>query len=325
LLGRRAHRGSVNLEIELVGDSYRREVFVKRLRRHSWRRYEDAVSGGDRPRLKPVRDPATLLVNERAGLDEISGVAASAGRPDWFSVDVVDWPTGPDLLVLSRVVAPTLAERISQGESARTLGPALRSLGALLHAVHGERSSGRRRSLLTGRSEVAELASSLISFIDDARLTAQCDQVLAAVDQLPSTLDGVPIHGDFAAHNVFVTDAAAVAVFDTSGDTIAPRHLDLAYFAAMLELAAMKTPLPSKGRATADSLSEQLLVGYAEVPPAHELRAVQILVLLDQWASLLEGRPKPLRTAVVRAKRRLVAHRLAATITRLLEQVPVDA
>jgi len=336
LVGSRHHRSSVNLLVDLAGAGAEfadgpadggdggRRLFVKRFREHASTRYRAAQDGLDRPRLRPVTDPASRLADEAAALNAIHRMVADADRNDWFAVAVIPAADCPDLLVLERIDVPTMAERIESGAPDVMMDGAARSLGAWLQAFHRQPPAHpRARPHLTRSADLVRLATEMIDHIDDRRLERRRDRIIGAVASLPPEFEVTPSHGDLNPKNVFVADDGVIAVFDTAAESAMPVHVDLANLAVTLEFAGYKQPL-ARTRVRAEQLAEQFRVGYGSAIPARsELLAFEIVVLLDRWCSLGErgGRSSLKRAAVQHLRRQILAAGLSAGIGRRLDQL----
>jgi len=324
IVGRRQHRGSINLLIDLSDANGRQELFVKRLRTHAVARFQQAREGFDRPRIKSIPDPATRLHDEGVALQAIQRMVESADRDDWFAVGVVLVSDCPDVLVLERVDAPTLSQQIADTGSAAAVEQAVRSLGEWLYTLHRRLPPvSHARPHLTGSAALVRIVSEMIDHIGDRRLTRRRKEIIESMSRLPAILDGVPSHGDLAPQTVFLTDAGSIAVFDTSIELMMPMHFDLAYFAVMLEFAGYKKPL-SRTQRRSEHLAEQLRIGYGSAaPPRSEMLAFELALLLDRWCSLAErsGSSGPIPVLARWGRRQLLAARLHGGIARRLEQL----
>lgn len=287
LIERNRLPGSTSLVVQLTGTGSGRELFVKRLRAQSKERHQAAETGSDRPRVKPVPDPATRLSDEAVALAAIERMVADADRGDWFAVPVVSVPECPDTLVLDRVVAPTLAQQVAGGASQTTLGGAARSLGEWLHSLHTRLPAlPQARPYLRDAADIATLSVTMMDYIDSRRLDRRREFIMEAISSLPTILGVVPSHGDFAPQNVFVTDDGAIAVFDTTGTLLMPPHFDLAYFSVVLEFGGYKQLVPRRSE-TAARLAEQLMAGYGpDAPSRSEIVTFELVLLLDRWSSI---------------------------------------
>ncbi len=324
IVGRRQHRGSINLLIDLTDGGDRKELFVKRLRSHAVARFEQSRQGHDRPRLKCIPDPATRLADEAVALESIERMVEDSGRDDWFSVGVVPVSDCPDVLVLERIDAPTMAQRIEAAGASPGVEKGVRSLGEWLHTLHHHLPPvAHARPHLTESTDVVRIITDMVDHIGDRRLTRRRAEIVAALAVLPPGFDVVPSHGDLAPQNVFLTHDNSIGVFDTSVELLMPPHFDLAYFAVMLEFAGFKTPL-ARTLARSQQLAEQLRVGYgADLPPRSELLAFELALLLDRWCSLAErrGPSSPIPTMARWARRQLLAARLHGGINRRLDEL----
>lgn len=324
VLDRQRLPGSTNLVVRVSGDGPTRELFVKRLRAKSQRRHEAAWSNRDRPRIKPVPDPASRLANEAAALMAIEAMVASAGRSDWFAVPVLAVPECPDMLVLDRVDAPTLSDHLGRGVAQEAVDRTARSMGGWLHTLHSSVPVlPHARPHLRNPGELVELAEEMIDFVGSRRLHRRRTSIMEAIAALPSDFELVPSHGDFAPQNVFVTDDGRIAVFDTTASLLLPRHYDLAYLAVVLEFAGFKRLLPPSVVA-AVRLAEQVRGGYGPtLPPRSEILTFELVLLLDRWCSVSRRPERPARPvdAVRWSRRHALATHLDRAIARRLDQL----
>lgn len=322
VLDRRRLPGSTNLVVRLTGDGRSGELFVKRLHETSRQRHEVANTTRDRPRLKPVPDPATRLGDEAVAMSAIQEMVVGSGRSDWFAVPVVNVPECPDMLVLERIDAPTLADHIGRGAPHALLDRAARSMGEWLHTLHTRLPElAHSRPRLRNRAELAERAETMIDFISSRRLRRRQRSIMEAIAGLPSDFELVPSHGDFAPQNVFLTDDGAIAVFDTTASLLLPRHFDVAYFSVVLEFAGVKRPIPRSG-VTVDRLAQLVRDGYgSDLPPRSELLTFELMLLLDRWCSISQRPDRSLRPgdAVRWGRRQVLAERLDRAIAHRLE------
>ncbi|MDH3302792.1 MAG: aminoglycoside phosphotransferase family protein [Acidimicrobiia bacterium] len=324
LVGSRKHRSSVNLLVDLIGDDGERRLFIKRLRSHAFTRYQQADVGADRPRLKPVADPASRLADEAVAMQAIHRMVEKADRDDWFAVPVVAVSDCPDLLVLERIDVPTMAEQLDRAAPDAMMDRAARSIGAWLHAFHRLTPDfPHARPLFAHSAELVNLTAAMIDQVGDRRLERRGDRIMEAVSALPSTLELAPSHGDLNPGNVFVTDGGAIAVFDTAAEWTMPVHVDLANLTVTLEFAGYKRPL-TRTLATAERLAGQVRIGYGpDAPPRRELLAFELVVLLDRWCSLGErgGRSSVRSTVAQWFREQILAAGLSAGIDRRLDQL----
>ncbi len=324
VLDRKRLPGSTNLIVRVSGDVPTRELFVKRLRAKSQLRHEAAYSNRDRPRVKPVPDPASRLAHEAAALMAIEAMVAQAGRSDWFAVPVLSVPECPNMLVLDRVDAPTVSDHIDRGEAQEVVDRAARSMGEWLQTLHSSVAVlPHARPHLRNPGELAELAEEMIDFIGSRRLHRRRTSILDAIAVLPSDFELVPSHGDFAPQNVFVTDDGRIAVFDTTASLLLPRHFDPAYFAVVLEFAGFKRLLP-RSVVAAVRLAEQVRDGYGPtLPPRSEILTFELVLLLDRWCSVSRRPARSARPvdAVRWARRQGLALHLDRAIARRVDQL----
>lgn len=324
VLDRRRLPGSTNLIVRVTGDGPAPELFVKRLHRKSHRRHEAARTKRDRPRLKPVPDPARRLADEAASLIAIQKLVAASGRSDWFAVPVVEVPDRPDMLVLERVDASTLTEQIRRGAPQGLLDRAARSLGEWLHTLHTRLPQpAHARPRLRNRAELVERAETMIGFVDSRRLRRHRSSIMDAIAAVPPDFELVPSHGDFAPQNVFLTDDGAIAVFDTTTSLLLPRHFDPAYFSVVLEFAGLKQPVP-RSSASEDRMAGLLREGYGpDLPPRSELLAFELLLLLDRWCSISLRPERAVRPvdAVRWGRRQALGGRLDRAIAHRLDRL----
>ena len=315
--------GSTALIVELTGSGAPRELFVKRLHPEAAGRHRAVDDGRDRPRVKPVPDPATRLSEEAAALAAIEHMVAAAGRADWFAVPVVAVPECPDTLVLDRIVAPTLTERIAGGP-ADAIDRVVHSTGQWLQTLHTSLPHlPHARPHVGSAVDLAELARTMIAYIDSRRLNRYRGSILEAIDALPATFPVVPSHGDLAPQNVFVTDDERIAVFDTTGALLMPRHYDLAYFSVVLEFADSKRLL-GRGSGSASRLAERLRAGYGpDLPPHGEIVTFELVLLLDRWCSISRrpGGSSVVNRALRWGRRQVLADRLVQGLTRRLSEL----
>lgn len=330
-LHRRAHQGSVNLEVALCGDGTRRELFLKWLRPEAQARHQRARVGRTPPRLKPFPDPARRLCQEALALETIQRMVDGDDDPRWFAVPVVGLLRTPPVLCLERISLPTFTACRRRGDTALAEAAAFR-LGGWLRAFHDQEDLAHTRPHLDTVGSVVELLARLRERIRDAGHPRDADRIeqwTSGVEGvLPSELPSHLGHGDFSPQNVFVDPGGSVAVFDTAAEWRLPPHFDLAYFSVMLELEDMKR-FPAGGRRGAGStaLTRRLRDGYGPTaPPDAELAVFEVLVLVDKWATLVDPDGTDNRSDLRRRLRQAVlTRRIRAAVRRRSAMVATHA
>lgn len=295
LQGRRHHRGSINLDVTLAGPGWRREIFVKRLTPHAFDRYDRALAAGEVHGVTMMSDPHRRLADEAVALGAIGAMVTLSGRADWFAVDVDSELSDLDVLVLHRVMQPTLAELLACRDGSDVAMRAAHALGAWAKAFHETTRLDHAVRHMDSRDDVSALADRLIHSIGDSELARWQPRIADALRGLPDDMPIGPTHGVLRANNVFVDQLGAVAVFDTSADALSPPHLDLARLVVDLELAAVRPSIRSGGRrrSWAAELAKAAVDGYGNnAPSVSERRLFEMIVLLDQWAAISTRRSR---------------------------------
>jgi hypothetical protein len=329
VLGRRQHRGSVNLEVAFGAGPERRELFVKWLRREAEHRFDRQSSGEGRLRLRPFPDPATKLTHEAVTLSAIERMVEAHRTPGWFSVPVADLSDDGQVLTLGRISLPTLADLAAEPRHSDRVRVAAGNLGAWLRTFHRLDPLPHTVGHLETRDDVAELVAALTEHIrtDGGRDLDRRDAGRAreAVTALPSTLPLVLGHGDLSPLNVLVGAAGEVAVFDTSGDWRMPPHVDMAYFEVMSELSDMKRLAPSRdAKRRRHRADEAFLEGYGQgAPPRRERAVFELVVLLDKWATLSSEMVR-LTSVKRRLRKELLVRRIRRAVVARIEEALGD-
>ena len=299
------------------------DVFVKRVPDVARRR---AAAVEPRPRLKPFVGFDDRVEREAEALRRIETMVDRAADSHLFAVRVLPIPTEGDAVFLAHVPHPTLADLLRHRRDAadedRVLA-ACRGAGTWLRLLHETSVGPQQGSLLGTREELREVSTALLDHVS-SRVSPSAATFAPAlrrlVDHVPESLALRPAHADFAAHNVFVDESAAVAVFDTALDWCMPPHYDLAYFSVMLDFADLRRSRPHvRARPTAD-LRAALLDGYGPLaPPEAELRAFEAAIILEKWSNLSDGRRGPVvRRAAKAARSALLQRRLRRALGGLL-------
>ena len=320
---RSTQRWSETLQIRIDTATGTEDVFVKRV---TGRAQQRAAATSDRPRLKPFVGFDDRTRREAAALRSIQAMVEASGDERWFSVAVLPVPTDAETMFLEHVPHPTLADllrgRRGPADDERLVA-ACRAAGAWLRALHQMPDGDQQGARLGSGSELAAVVGNLLDHVTshvDGEAARLGPLLHRALDRVPATLPLLPCHADFAAHNIFVDEAGAVAVFDTALDWRMPPHYDLAYFSVMLDFADLRRITPRLRARGAGGLRAALFDGYGEsVPPEPERRAFEIAVLVEKWASLSEGRRGSVMRRVAKAARsELMQRRLRRVLEGLL-------
>ena len=265
---------------------------------------------GGRPRLAP----ASLTVPELTAL-EYSGLEAmfatfGAGRSDFGAVRPLERLDSENTILMEYVDAPTL-RRLLLSQSRLAVRPR-RATGS--GAGSGARSGWWRAGLWLAvfqesvpheglpsrhatRSEVVAQFAAYDAFLssqlgsrrsgDVGRLGAE-----AAGAVLPELLPLATGHGDYAARNVFVLPDGRLSVFDPMPRWAVPRYEDLSRFLVGMSLLGLQVHShgAAYGRRAIEDREREVIDGYrTELPlPLQQLRAYQLLILLDRWSALVD-------------------------------------
>ena len=295
------------------------------MKRLTDRAEQRAMVNADRPRLKPFVGFDGRTVRETDALRSIQAMVADARDEQWFSVGVLPIPAIADAMFLEHISHPTLEDLLRDRRvDDERLETACRAAGAWLRSLHRLPTAEQSVSRLGSRHDVDTIARTLLDHVAshvDEGAGRFAPALHRTIEQLPETLPLVPAHADFAAHNVFVDEAGAVAVFDTALDCSMPPHYDLAYFSAMLDFADLRRVTPSLRTRDTGGLRAALVDGYGPTaPPEAELRAFEVAILFEKWGNFGEGRHgSPVRRAAKALRSTLLQRRLRQVVLGLLE------
>jgi hypothetical protein len=295
----------------------RRTVMVKV--RHSVAELRRGEKSEGRPQLMPERtlpDGVTARL-EYDALRLIDDVLAGTDGRRFGVVRALAWVPGHDAIVMDLVDEPTLRRRALETSrlhrSRRSAGAwddtAWSNAGAWLRLFHDHPADVPPERRNGQATDVARLYRELADFIGGhiggdgvlADLRAGWGDEVAA--HLPASLPTRLGHGDFVANNMFAGASGQVTVFDPLPRWQVPRTQDLATLVVGTRVIPLQATTQGAvlSRTDLDRFESALLRGYFgdEPVPSTEVRALQLLVLLDKWAALVgkripHGRVRPL-------------------------------
>lgn len=318
--------GRLDLDVTALRVRPRSSVFLLRVREAEWqRRLLVKVRGGDvlagpgrpaRPSLVPQPGPPV----DRA-LAEWRGLVAMAAAvgpddPHVRAVTPVDHIPELSAVAMEYVDAPTLRRLLIEESRLplarrtgrtppvgtdpwRNAGAALRRYHSAPAEVAGLERNGDRDELLDAARAYGEHLARLLSRPDLRDLAEEVGGLLARA--LPRRLDLVVGHGDFAPRNVFALADGRVALFDPMPTWRCPPFEDLSRFTVGVRLLGLQVHAQglALGRSAVDGVVRSFREGYAgaEGPDPRQVRAYELLVLLDKWSAMATATsgPRPLR------------------------------
>jgi hypothetical protein len=143
-----------------------------------------------------------------------------------------------------------------------------------------------------------------------------------AAGVLPERLPTAVGHGDFAPRNIFLLPDSRISVFDPLPRWAVPRLEDLCRLLVSCRLLGLQvhTHGAAYGARELAQRDEDVIAGFGgpdEVSRA-ELRCMQLLVSLDTWSSLVDGKPHGWRHRLRRSSVELAAGYLRRETDRLV-------
>jgi hypothetical protein len=167
-----------------------------------------------------------------------------------------------------------------------------------LRRFHGTSPAVPLRERNADRDELLDACTAYGDYLADRlgrpaprQLAAEVRTVLASV--LPSRLELAVGHGDFAPRNVFALAGGQVALFDPMPCWACPPLEDVSRFTVGTRLLGLQvyTQGQALGATVVDRLVESFRDGYAgdAGPDPRQVRAYELLVLLDKWSAMAGG------------------------------------
>jgi aminoglycoside phosphotransferase (APT) family kinase protein len=326
------HKFSTILRYQLTVAGRSRQLIVKLPRNE---RFEQCTVRGqaeaeipDRPRLQMVLPPETEIEFEAEAMAKIQRYFQALHAPRLSYIPVIELISEQSALAMEHVTSPTLYERFAQESDPQRLITACRDAGRWLRAFHEieiNPATERRfepkpcehtlRDFLDYLNEHLEPAGRFDGLL--ARIARSWPQAVLAREPR------VTVHGDFAAHNIFVNDRDEIFGFDTLAPYRGPRSLDLAYFQWT---AGCHRRLARRGLvAQCNAALERGYFGDEPVPRA-SLDACTLLVGLDKWCSAVAGcqRASAWKRRVKSARLRCRNRRFQSWLTHILDRLSTE-
>jgi hypothetical protein len=139
---------------------------------------------------------------------------------------------------------------------------------------------------------------------------------------LPERLDMAVGHGDFAPRNIFLLPDNRISVFDPLPRWAVPRLEDLCRLLVSCRLLGLQvhTHGAAYGARELAQRDEDVIAGFGgpDGVSRAELRCMQLLVSLDTWSSLVDGKPHGWRHRLRRSSVELAAGYLRRETDRLV-------
>jgi len=290
-----------------------------------------------RPTLLPAQPlpQADMARREFVGLDLIrAGFADSdatrfgIARPlaelrqySAFLMDYIDQPT-----MRNRLMARS---RLLPGRRPPDQRAAWTNAGAWLRIYHRLRPAEPAQPRNADAAAVAGLFDQYADFLarhtrgtDFTKLAQTASQLMIAA--MPAKLPLVLGHGDFVVRNLFESPTGQISVIDPMPRWLVPPYEDLARFVVGMRLLGLQVFSRGLtfGQRQLDAYESAFLAGYfgSDEVPREQLRAYQLLMLLDKWSATV--RPVPPagpRRLVDTGRRRLADGYFRTEARRLLD------
>lgn len=287
----------------------RREAFVVVKARKQSRGGPETSRSATRPVMVAAGQLPEVEMARRE-FDGLSMIWAAFGDRDSARYAVarpLTWLPEHAGFVMDHVADPTMRQQLMARSRLRPGGAQLEdaawvNAGAWLRIYHGLRPAGALQPRLGQRARVAELFEPYAEFLAGRAGHAAFFAALARVGAqraeaaLPGDLPLVVGHGDFVVRNLFESPTGRITVIDPMPRWLAPAHEDLARFVVgmrMLGLQVLSHGL-AFGQQQLDGYEAGFLRGYfGEDPvPWEELRAFQLLILMDKWSAAVRAAPR---------------------------------
>lgn len=295
----------------------------------------------DRFEERPILTPQRTLPDRETAQREYDGLwavsAALAGRQgESFGVlRPLAWLPEHAAILMDHVGDPTLHDRLlttsrlTRRRAASLADEPWYNAGSWLRIFHDHGETAELPTRIGTRDEVAALYDAYADFLmargSRAELLRELRRRGASLAEaaLPRELPLAPGHGDFVDSNMFVAASGQVTVFDPLPLWKVPRYQDLATIVVGVRTHSLQAT--SQGRAFAASdlarYERALLAGYfgTDVPLA-AVRAYELLVVLDRWATMVSKRARHgrVRPVLHAARKRLAVRHVEQEARRVL-------